>query len=155
MTNTRFAKASEWTCDGHELIYREAEHSFDVVPRTRVGGWSILVNDLNLELDSEGEVQFVWGLCARTTWLPTRRVPPGAERRRLRVSSGTPESPGISRRLSGEERWPIHVSMDEKWVVLGHDQEQDCTGVEFAPGMIAALDSEGQLRALWLRLHTV
>lgn len=154
MTDIRFEKGDEWRFDDRELVYRQSDYSFDVEARPEADGRTILVNELNLELDPENEVGAVWGLCAHTTWTPTTRFPPEAAQRRLRVAAGAPETPGVSRRLTTEDRWPVQVTQDGRWVVLGHGIEGDAgAAVEFAPGMIAVLGDEGDLQELWLRVE--
>lgn len=155
MTDIRFKTGDEWRYDDRTLVYRESEYSFDVTARPGADGRTILVNDLNLGLDPEDEVRAVWGLCARTTWTPTTRVPPEAAQRRLRVAVGAPKTLGVSRRLTTGDRWPVQVTQDGCWIVLGEETEGEAgAAVEFAPGMIAVLGDEGDLKELWLRFET-
>ena len=155
MKGIRFKVGPEWTYDDQTLVYRQSEYSFDVTHRPETEGRTVLVNDLNLELDSCNEVRAIWGLCASTTWAPTTRVPPRASQRRLCVAVGAPEIPGVSRQLNSEDRWPVHVTQDGRWVVIGHGPDhKPGVAVEFAPGMIAVLGNEGDLKELWLRFET-
>ena len=45
------------------LIYRDEDYSFDVEPLYGTGESSIMINDLQLEIDHEGRVLYAWGLC--------------------------------------------------------------------------------------------
>ena len=44
-----------------ELVYRRNEYSFDMEPPPNRNFTSVLVDDLNIELDDTGRVVSVWG----------------------------------------------------------------------------------------------
>jgi hypothetical protein len=156
MSDVRFTIGSEWTTEDRHLVYRESEHSFDVIGWRERGVCSLLVNDINLEIDADGQVLFPWGLCPRTTWLRTTVQPPASARRRLVVRSGAPEIAGASRRLTVGKRWPVHSTMDGAWVCVGTAAPSEGQEViEFSPGAVAVLARGGQLAALWMRLSPV
>jgi hypothetical protein len=41
------------------LVYRAADHAFDVGPKLNGGGASLLVNDLQVEVDEDGRALYV------------------------------------------------------------------------------------------------
>jgi hypothetical protein len=96
------------------LVYRPSEYSFDVVPRPN-NFTSVLINDLNLELDEQGRVVSIWGLCPYTTWKTATLNPPNAEFGDVFILLGAPLERGISLR-SNRDRWPIFVDKVSGWV---------------------------------------
>jgi hypothetical protein len=156
MSEVKFKAGPAWSEDDSKLVYRESEHSFDVLGRAAGGISSLLVEDLNLELDDQGRVLYAWGLCPRTQWVQASLRPPRAERRKLLVTSGAPETPGTSRRLGAGGHWSALVSNDGAWVCIANSPaEEEQEAVEFMPGAIAVLDHLNRLKALWLRLDLV
>lgn len=132
---------------GSSLVYRPYDYAFDVEPKPEGGESSLLVNDLQLEIDDEGRVLYVWGYCPHTSWSTASVEPPLARRATLAAETPDDLAPGTSMRIS-KERWPVHVDLQTGWVRVGRCVEGDV--VEFAPGVRACL-SEGELVCLWLR----
>jgi hypothetical protein len=62
---TELAKA---VATNSSLVYRPEEFSFDITPAPLSGFTSVLLDDLNLEVDETGKVVSVWGLCPHTRW---------------------------------------------------------------------------------------
>ena len=62
------------------LVYRPEEYSFDMEPAPSRSFTSVLVDDLNLEIDEAGKVISVWGMCPHTRWVETTLARPEAER---------------------------------------------------------------------------
>jgi hypothetical protein len=52
----------EQECQGR-LLYLSKEHSFDISPKAKFGGQSLLVNEVQLELTDELAIGYLWGLC--------------------------------------------------------------------------------------------
>lgn len=131
-----------------ELVYNANEHAFDTALRSEEGEASLLLNDLQLEVDGENRVLFVWGLCPRSIWIATKATTPKARPGRLRVR-GVELIAGTSKRLNPSERWPVMVNERSGWVCVG-DPSAAGDAVLFAAGSVAVLDS-GALKALWLK----
>jgi len=148
----QFIVGDEWRDVGTRLVYRERDHAFDLEGERPKGVTSLLVNDLQLEIDQEGVVLYPWGLCPRSTWEPTEAMPPASVRGTLVAQFGEEIVPGVSRRISGGSRWPVYENRAARWVCIG-DLEAEGNrrkGIEFAPGCVAVLDDHA-LVALWLR----
>jgi hypothetical protein len=130
------------------LIYRGDEFSFDVVPRAE-NFTSILINDLNLELNERGRVVSVWGLCPYTMWKIVALDPPAAEFGDVFYISESTLRPGVSTRLS-RERWPILVDASSGWVYVDGGRETG-QAVKILTGIILEIDKRGSLRGIWLK----
>lgn len=131
------------------LVYRPESFAFDVLPRPSNAVGSVLVNDLELEVDHGGTVLCVTGLCPHPGWQPTDFPPPLARPGVLRVSSTSDWVPGISKRLTAPYAWPMSVNRNVGYVCVGNARAHGAN-LECAPGCIAVVDSE-TLVALWLR----
>jgi hypothetical protein len=130
------------------LVYRSKDQAFDVEPKLPGGGASLLVNDVQLELDEDGRVLYVWGLCSQALWDEQAVEPPQARTATLFAERPEDLSPGMSVRLN-KEPWPVAADRRSGWIRIGESSATD-EAVEFAPGMIAAL-LDGHLVGLWLR----
>ncbi len=131
-----------------ELVYKAEEYSFDTVNRTEEGEASLLVNDVQLEIDGENRVLFVWGLCPYTSWAALELNAPPARPGRLRVT-GLELQPGMSKRLNADARWRVCADRRSRWICLG-DPQASGDFIQFAPGAVAVL-AGGALKALWLK----
>ena len=129
------------------LIYRRSERSFDIEPLPKGGVTSLLVNDVQIEIDEDCCLMYVWGLCPHESWTPARLNPAAAKPRRLRYANGA-VVPGVSRRLNADKRWPVHYDASSQWLCIG-DESVRGEMIAFAPDSIAALRN-GDLVALWL-----
>lgn len=91
------------------LIYREEDYSFDVEPLDESGDTSIMINDLQLEIDHEGRIIYAWGLCPLVKYEETNDFPQNYEEKSLVAILNKPTIPGISYRLNEKERWKIYI----------------------------------------------
>ena len=130
------------------LIYRRSEHSLDVKPRPNKGIASLLVNDIQIEIDEDGRLIYVWGLCPHESWTAGKVDPTEAALGRL-LYVGNTIVPGVSKRLNADSRWSILHDPSNRWLCVG-DQSSKGERIAFAPGAVAAL-SNGEITALWLR----
>jgi hypothetical protein len=133
------------------LVYRRSEYSFDVEPRPEQGGASLLINDVQLEINEDGHLIYVWGLCPHESWAPATLDPPSSKAGRLQYVNGT-VIPGVSKRLNAGERWPVSFDPSSGWLCIGSTFVQ-AEAVAFAPGAIAVL-IEDEVAALWLHPET-
>jgi hypothetical protein len=131
------------------LVYREEDYSFDVEPLSTQGYTSILINDLHLEITYEGKIIYVWGLCPLINYLRTDKTPNNYTAGEVTVILDNP-TPGISKRLNDDKRWPIYINKNKGWVCIGDPHLSAEMSIEFIPNCIAELDNH-QLKALWLK----
>ena len=135
-----------------DLIYRTKDRAFDVSPRPADGGVSLLVNDVQIELDEDGVLLFVWGFCPHESWLEAPLPVPFANSVGVRWS-GPALVPGVSRRLNPNERWPVTHDTTTRWICVG-DPGAEGERIAFAPGAVLVLQG-GTLAALWLHPQRV
>jgi hypothetical protein len=130
------------------LIYRYSERSFDVEPLPdKRGIASLLVNDVQIEIDEDVRLIYVWGLYAHESWTPAKLSPPTAKLGSLRYIDRI-LVPGVSRRLNADNRWPVSYDASSRCLCVGEASGED-DAIAFAPGAIASL-REGELIGLWL-----
>lgn len=128
------------------LVYRRSEHSLDVEPRPDRGVASLLVNDVQIEIDEDGRLIYVWGLCPQESWESATLVPPSAKPGRLQYLGEV--VPGVSKRINAGKRWVVGHDSSSQWLRIGDDSAQGET-VAFAPGAVAVI-RESELVVLWL-----
>jgi hypothetical protein len=131
------------------LIYRANEYSFDVVPVPN-GFTSVLVNDLNLEVDEHGRVVSVWGVCPYPAWNDTALSPPGAEFGDAIFVPDTPLQRGVSLRLNEERTWPVLADKSSGWVHIDGGC-RNAKAIRILTGVILEIDKSGNLCGIWLR----
>src|SRR5690349_3175705 len=145
----RIAQQSTITSKAN-LIYRPKEFSFDVLPTPPSGFTSILVDDLNLEVDETGKVVSVWGLCSHTRWKEAALVPPQAAYGDLIVVTDKPFQRGVSLRLTpAKEYRPVFVDRRSGWVKVQGAPNPNAP-VMIIPGVIFEIGHQGEFCALWL-----
>ncbi len=132
------------------LVYRSEDFSFDREPYEGTGFTSIMINDLQLEIDDEGKIIYVWGLCPLIDNQVTDKAPEKYKVNSLVASMENPPVPGISYKLNKDHRWPIYINKKKGWVCLGNPITKDRLLVEFAPKCIATLENE-EIIAIWLK----
>lgn len=132
------------------LVYREEDFSFDIEPHNDNGFTSIMINDLQLEIDEEGEIIYVWGLCPLIKFKETNVTPKNYKSSSLVALFEKPPNPGISYRLNEKERWPIYINKKEGWICIGNLETNENQMVEFIPNCIASLSNQ-EIKAIWLK----
>jgi len=131
------------------LVYRPEEYSFDLEPGPTKRFTSILINDLNLEVDEAGRVIAVWGLCPHTRWTETRLIAPPTETGVLFAISDRPLLPGVSVRLDTAKYLPTYVDRSTGWVRVKGEPASAASVMVF-PGVIIDIGREGQFSSIWL-----
>lgn len=129
------------------LIYWRSEHQLDTIRESSDGVASLLINDVQIEIDEAGRLHYVWGYCPHESWLAAPLKEPRGQTGCL-AHHGSDVVPGISRRLNAS-RWSTTFDQSSGWLCVG---EPRATGeaVAFAPGAVVVL-SAGELVALWLK----
>jgi hypothetical protein len=131
------------------LIYRDEDYSFDIEPHNGSGFASILINDLQLEIDGEGRILYVWGLCPLIKYEKTDEVPQRHKANSLIALLNKTLIPGISHSLNENSRWPIYINKKKGWVCIGNPKTKNKQMIEFAPNCIATMEGQ-ELTAIWL-----
>lgn len=133
-----------------ELVYRTEDFSFDIEPNPGGGFASLLVNDLQLEMDQNGAVFSVWGLCPHTSWIASKLTPPTTRRATVRPTEfGDEIVPGVGTRLVAC-RLPVHADSVSGWVRIGAEASSlNC--VELFGGVLLEITEDGEFASLWLR----
>lgn len=135
------------------LIYRPEEYSFDVDPAPGRSFTSVLLDDLNLEIDATGRVVSVWGLCPHTRWVPTKLAPPEAAFGEIFFVPDAALLPGVSIPLNHNSYLPVQVDQASGWVRIAGPgtSTASASSVRLLPGIIFEVTEQGQLCALWLK----
>jgi hypothetical protein len=145
----KFLVQKSQTDQNFSLVYRKEDYSFDIEPHDNSGFTSIMINDLQLEIDEEGKIIYVWGLCPIIKYKETNEIPKNHKQGSLIALLDKPPTPGISYKLNEKERWPIYVNKKERRVCIGDPKIENKQLIEFAPGCIATIDDQ-MLVAVWL-----
>ncbi len=132
------------------LVYRPEDYSFDVEPLDGTGDTSIMINDLQLEIDYEGKIMYVWGLCPLIKYEEIDEFPLKYKAGSLVALLDKPPVLGISYRLNEKERWPIYINKKKGWVCIGNPKINGKEMIEFIPNCIATLEDQ-EIIAIWLK----
>ena len=133
------------------LLYVESDYSFDFEPHSNGGGASILIHDINLEIDEDGNVLYVWGLAPKIAWEDTDKLPPSFIQAGIQCVLDKVIC-GVSIRINDVGSWPMFFNKANKWFFIGEDINY--TGfeqIEFTQNCVANLSDSGELKGLWLR----
>ena len=147
-----FAVTSYRPTQDCQLVYRRDEFSFGTECAPGGRGISVVVNDLELFVDDEGQVLYVSGYCPYQGWEPTSSFPPEHSGGGLKVVGidFKNEQTGMAFRLNDlNSRWPAYLNA-EGWVCIGDPGKSGDHAVEFAHHCVAVLIRDS-LVALWLR----
>lgn len=132
------------------VVYRPPDFSFDTVPSPQDGFASVLVDDLNLEVNKSGRVISIWGVCPHTRWVEATLELPSSEAGGLWVSSGAGLARGVSIRLNDKGYLPTYVDRNSG-VVQVKTELAPAAAVTVFPGVIVQVGNRGEFCALWLR----
>lgn len=131
------------------LLYVPDEYSFQTNMLTQTENYgSILINDLQIEVDHEGLLLYTWGYCPHSNWKDMDAMFPNViNKKRLCIEKWS-NPPGVSIRCN-VNKWTVKANRSTGWICLGpHDSAGEA--IYFAPGSVAILDKY-EIRALWLR----
>ena len=131
------------------LVYRRSEFSLETEPQPSGGGASLLINDVQLEINEDGHLLEVWGYCPEQSWRTAVLKTPEATGAQLRWT-GNSIAAGTSLRLNDSGRWDVLFDPIRLNLRIGSTIDGD-QFVAFAPGAIAEL-SCGNLVRMWLKL---
>jgi len=155
MVTVRFQLEDEQPQESFALVYRAEECSISPDPFPGGGEASLLINDVNLELDNRSRVLYAWGYCPLVRATATTEKP---KRGRVAMLSANLEEalvPGSSLRLNTADRWPVYLNDEVGWICIGEPRvPAHAIWVEFASATVAAL-IDAEIRALWMRPVTL
>ncbi len=146
----KFLTQKSETTPNFSLVYREEDYSFDIEPHDGSGFTSIMINDLLLEIDDEGKIIYVWGLCPLIEYEETNGIPKNYESNSLVALLDKPPIPGISYRINEKERWLIYINKKKGWVCIGNPKVLGEQSIEFVPNCVAVLDKQ-EIVSIWLK----
>lgn len=147
--NIKFLNEEPQKDQNFSLVYRSEDYSFDVEPLDGTGDTSILINDLQLEIDHEGKIMYVWGLCPLIKYETTHEFPIKYKTGSLVAVLDKPPVLGVSYRLNEGRRWLIYINKEKGWICLGNPAIKDKQLIEFAPNCVATMEGH-ELIAVWL-----
>lgn len=133
-----------------DLVYRPEEFSFDTEPSAVHAGRSVLLNDLNLGLDSADHVVSVWGMCSSTHWIEAELAFPDALWCSVHVVDVGDLQTGVSVRLNEEDRFPVLFDRTSGVVCIRGSGNVFSRG-RFLPGAVMDIGERGEFIALWLK----
>ncbi len=119
------------------LIYRRNEYSFDTLQYCDSGITSILINELQLEIDLDGNILYVWGLCPIANYTETSITPKNVQTHGIKAIFNKEIVAGVSIKLNEIKRWPIYFHRDHGWICVGEPKVENVKMVQFSPGCIA------------------
>ena len=152
MATVTFAVMPGKASRGIQLLYLKDEYSFYCENGPSSRGVSILVNEVELFFDDDGQILYVDGYCPYQGWLQTPLDVPAYTSAGLILISPEPESvpSGTAVGLNDlSSRWQVYVNA-EGWVCIGDPANHGDQAVEFASNCVAVLKGDF-LVALWLK----
>lgn len=132
------------------LLYRSEEYAFDTEPEVAAGIGSALFDDLNLELNSLGQVIAVWGLCPHTRWEERALIPPHFVPGTVLYEPASNLVKGVSFRLTSGGHLPVYADKVSGWICVENGGATD-KSIEVMPGVVFEISSAGRLNRIWLK----
>ena len=148
MVRIYFEKAEEPLGDS---VVRYVAEDFSIelnATRSKSHG-GVLVKDIALELDAEGCVVSLGGLCSHHHWEKSDLVLPSYCLRRVRIDLGRNLDLGVYDRIEQSDTWNIVADPKNRILCIG-DRAAVGKAACFLPGAIIVLTSNSVVAALWL-----
>jgi len=130
------------------LFYEKEEFSLNTEPFYENGFSSLLINDIQLEIDEDSVLLYIWGFCPLQQAKEIDSFPSYYETRQISVLTETPLIAGISKRIN-HARWDIFYNKANDWICIGNPKLSGQHLIQFAPGAIATIENQ-EIIALWL-----
>jgi hypothetical protein len=131
----------------NELIYYRDEHSFSVEGERLDSYTSLLINDIQLQMDEDGNLLYVDGYCPLVHKKPIDIRPANIIKAKIRFKEINKLDAGISKRINDEERWSIYEN--DEWICIGNPNNQD-SFIEFANGCVLGF-LNNTIVSIWLK----
>lgn len=133
-----------------KLTYIKSEHSFSM-EGTDSGDASVLVNDVNMELNGNGRVVSLWGYSPMANWKTCAVKPPPSSINDHALVFIDKLIPGTSKRINSDKTWPVYYDSASGWVCFsGLTVGEVDTVIQFLPNCYAAF-VDNSLIAIWLK----
>lgn len=132
-----------------EERYYINDRSFECNPPVNVD-INVAMAYLNLGIDSDDMcVKCLWGFSPRESWQEANLIVPSAEEGTLRLT-GKFEA-GLTWRIDKNKIWKSYFDKSSGWYCIGNPllEEEDKT-VKIIKNMIAVIDNEDVLKAIWV-----
>lgn len=134
-----------------EMFYRKKYEEFDTEPYEKcVHGTSLLINDLELEIDEDAKVRLVAGYAPLNPHHTTRKYPKRFEKGSIYFSFDPKRVPAGTHQLNNDGAWPLYFNEKRGWICIGDPEIKDRQLVEFAPDAVASI-KKSKIVALWLK----
>lgn len=130
-----------------ESLYRRIEYSFDMEPPPNRNFSSVLIDDLNIEVDNKWRVVSVWGVCPYTRWKDATLRSPSAEVGAVSVNSDTPIARGVSVPVNQNKYLPTLFDQCSGWIKIEVKKEFG-SAIRVFSGVIFEIDEHGELCSL-------
>lgn len=135
-----------------DLLYQSNEYSIDISNYDEIKenvGYSILINDLQLEIGDKGLVLYPWGYCPLVASQTVDLEIPEYSIGKLFVELDQQLQVGCSIRYNSDV-WRIYND-NGLWFCIGNSKlPKEYTGIEFCPNCIAVIEDH-RLVSLYLK----
>jgi hypothetical protein len=133
------------------LVYEEKGRSFNIAPfQKNIGFTSLSINCLQLEIDYDKRIVYVWGYEPLMKYEEINKFPESYEHKDLIALTDRKLIPGVSIGLDKNKEWPTYINKKMGWVCVGDPTIEDRRLIGFAPDCVAALDKDSEMVAIWL-----
>ena len=133
------------------VVYRREEFSLDTVPSSLSAFTSILIDDISLEVDDQGKLVSIWGLCPHTRWKQIQLTPPTAREGELRALPSSALTQGVAVRLT-EVGKHLDILFDNNsgWLKISN-LPGPVEAVRVLRNAIIQLNANAEISSLWIR----
>lgn len=136
-----------------QLLYRANEYSIDIHSDNKVQistGRTILINDIQLEIDNDNTILYLWGYCPLINAQRINLEIPQFSIGKLWIELDEQLSVGFPVRYNSE-LWKIYKSKNDAWFCIGSPKiPKEYTAIEFCQNCIAIIE-DGKLVSLYLK----
>jgi hypothetical protein len=129
-----------------DLVYYLDEYSFDMKPWVNFMDIELAINKLTLTVLDNQIIQLS-GFCSLPKLMNSNICTPDYSKGRLMIEHN--QKPGFTFRIYEEDQ-PVYLNNKSGWVCIG-DPSKEGNAVEFIKNCLAVVDSDGNLKSLWLK----
>jgi len=133
------------------LVYRSNEFSFDMMPVSD-GFASVLLDDLNLEVDKLGRLISIWGMCPHTRWNKSDLEVPVCEWGTIFFIPHEPFLSGVSVALNEKKFLSTYIDVKSGWLMVKVSTPAEYA-VKLSEQVIIEVCNGDKFCSLWLNLQ--